>query len=146
MKAFIIGLVAVVVIGGGGYLLMHKNNTNSSSNGSSQPSSSQTSSAPQSSSNSSSNTPAAATITYDGNSFSPSSVTVKSGDTVAIKNTSSSDVQFQSNPHPTHTDDTDLNVGVVMAGQTANFTVTKKGTFGYHNHLNPDQTGSITIQ
>lgn len=142
MKAFIIGLVVIVVLGGG-YLVLHKNNTKTSTN-SSQPSTSATSSAPAASS---SNTkPAAATITYDGSSFSPNSITVKSGDTVAIKNTSSSDVQVQSNPHPTHTDDSDLNVGLISAGQTTTFTVTKTGSFGYHNHLDPSQQGKITIQ
>lgn len=140
MKTFIIGLVAVVVIGGG-YLVLHKNNSNSGYGSST---SSSSSSAPAASS--SSTKPAAATITYDGSSFSPSSITVKSGDTVEVKNTSSTDVQVQSNPHPTHTDDQDLNVGLISAGQTKTFTVTQKGTFGYHNHLNPSQQGGITIQ
>lgn len=137
MTKAIVAIIAVILIAGGGYLATHKNKTApaASSQSSSQSSAAQNSTAA-----------AAATITYDGNSFSPSSITVKSGDKVEIKNTSSTDVQFQSNPHPLHTDDTDLNVGLVSAGQSATFTVTKTGTFGYHNHLNPDQGGTITIQ
>lgn len=96
-------------------------------------------------SNNSSSATATATITYTDSGFSPSMVTVKSGDTVAVKNNSSSTIQFDSDPHPVHTDDTDLNVGTVDPGQTKTFTVTKTGQFGYHNHFNPNQKGSITI-
>lgn len=88
----------------------------------------------------------AATITYSDQGFSPSLTTVKVGDTVAIKNTSSNELQFDSDPHPVHTDDTDLNVGTIAAGQTKTFTVTKKGSFGFHNHLNPSDSANITIQ
>jgi plastocyanin len=89
---------------------------------------------------------AAATITYSDSGFSPSKITVKAGDTVAIKNTSSSEMQFDSDPHPVHTDDEELNAGAVEPGQSVTFTVTTKGTFGYHNHLNPSDTGTIVIQ
>lgn len=88
----------------------------------------------------------AATITYSDNGFSPAKLTVQSGSTVTIKNTSSQPMQLDSNPHPVHTDDTDLNVGLVEPGQSKTFTVHKTGTFGYHNHLNPSDTGTIVIQ
>ena len=89
---------------------------------------------------------AAATITYSSSGFSPSTTTVKSGDVVAIKNTSSDELQLDSDPHPVHTDDTELNVGTVNAGQTVTFTVTTKGTHGFHNHLNPGNTGTLIVQ
>ena len=88
----------------------------------------------------------AATITYSDGGFSPSKVTVKSGETIAIKNTSSGDMQFDSDPHPVHTDDEELNAGAVAPGQTVTFTVTTTGTYGYHNHLNPSDTGTIVIK
>jgi len=126
-------IVAIVVIGGatGIYLAMQKDAGAPSNN---------------TSKTTDSTKPASATITYSDSGFSPNSVTVKSGDTVAIKNTSSSDLQFDSDPHPVHTDDEELNVGTVTPGQTATFTVTTKGTFGYHNHLNASDTGTIIIQ
>lgn len=124
----IIGVIILVILVGGVFAFMNRKTD-----------SNQTTS-------SSSNTPAAATITYSSNGFSPVTVTVKSGDTVAIKNSSGSDMQLDSNPHPVHTDDTDLNVGLVSAGQTRTFTVTKKGSFGFHNHLNPSDTGKIVIE
>ena len=126
-------IVAIVVIGGatGIYLAMQKDAGAPSNN---------------TSKTTDSTKPASATITYSNSGFSPNSVTVKSGDTVAIKNTSSSDLQYDSDPHPVHTDDEELNVGTVAPGQTATFTVTTKGTFGYHNHLNASDTGTIIIQ
>lgn len=121
-----IGALIVIVIGVGVYIAMQKNTTPTTGT-------------------TSNNQAVAATITYSTSGFSPTSIVVKSGDTVAIKNASSQALQMDSNPHPTHTDDTDLNVGSVPVGQTITFTVTKKGTFGYHNHFNPSDTGSITI-
>ena len=52
-------------------------------------------------------------------------------------------MQFDSDPHPVHTDDTELNVGHVEPGGSMTFTVNKTGTHGYHNHLNPGDTGTI---
>lgn len=140
MKAVIIGFLALVVIGGAGYAALHtysKNNASPASN--TQTQNTNTPSTP--------NTEQTAnTITFDGSRFSPSTLTVASGTSVTIKNTSSQALQLDSNPHPVHTDDTDLNVGTVAAGQSQTFTVTKKGTFGYHDHLEAGIQGKITVQ
>jgi len=125
---WIVGAIIVIALALGVYIAMQKTPTTSSNT------------------TNSSNQTAAATITYSASGFTPSSTTVKSGDTVAVKNTSSQELQMDSGPHPAHTDDTDLNIGAVPIGQTVTFTVTKKGTFSYHNHLNPSDEGSITIQ
>jgi plastocyanin len=85
-------------------------------------------------------------ITYSDSSFSPNKVTVHSGDKVTIKNTSSHGMQFDSDPHPVHTNNPELNVGEVDGGEQMSFTVDKKGTYGYHNHLNPAQTGTIVVE
>ena len=139
MKALIIGLIAVVIIGGGGYALLHKTSNKTA------PTTSSTSSSTQSP-NSANSQSASDTITFDGSQFSPASLTVKSGTMVTIKNASSQDLQMDSNPHPVHTDDTDLNVGVVAVGHSQTFTVTKTGSFGYHDHLDPSIQGKITIE
>jgi plastocyanin len=91
-------------------------------------------------------TTAASTITYSNNGFSPDTITVKSGTSVTVKNTSSQAMQFDSDPHPAHTNDTDLNVGLVAAGKTTTFVADKTGSFGFHNHLNPSDTGKIIVQ
>lgn len=87
-----------------------------------------------------------ATIIYSDSGFSPKTITVSSGAIIAIRNTSSSDMQFDSDPHPVHTGDTELNVGTVAPGKTVTFKVTTTGTHGYHNHLNPSDTGTIIVQ
>ncbi len=141
MNKAIISVLIVAVIAIGGYFVLHKSSSN---NNTSTPSTSAPAATTPTSSNASQKI--AATITYSNSGFSPSSITVKSGDTVAIKNTSPQSLQFQSNPHPLHTDDPDLNVGIVESGRSTTFTATQKGAFGYHNHLDPAQGGTITIQ
>ena len=143
-------VIVVVVLIALGFLIFGRGSENKS-NDSTNTQTSQP--APNSADSNASATPAAGTtqstantITYDGSGFSPAKITVKSGDSVTIKNTSSSDVQFKSDPHPVHTDNQDLNVGDVPGGQSQTFTVTKKGTFGFHNHLDPSQTGTIVVQ
>lgn len=89
---------------------------------------------------------AAATITYDGSTFTPQLTTVKSGDAVKVTNQSQNDLDFDSDPHPIHTDDPDLNAGAIAPGKSTTFTVTKKGQFGFHNHLDSSQHGNITIE
>ncbi len=134
-KNIIIGIVVlVVIIAGGAYWVMRNMSKPAQTPGSS------------SSSSSAGANQAAAIITYSDSGYSPSTITVKSGDTVELKNTSSQSVQFDSDPHPIHTDDPELNVGELSPGQTTTFKVITKGTHGYHNHLNPAQTGTIVVE
>jgi len=88
----------------------------------------------------------AATITYTDGGFSPSSSTIKSGGQLTVKNDSSDLLQFDSDPHPNHTDDTELNIGIIQPGSSKTITVNKSGEHGYHNHLNPSQIGSLTVE
>lgn len=98
------------------------------------------------SSDSSESAQVAATITYTDNGFEPKQTTVKSGDTVRITNNTGSPMSLDSDPHPTHTIQPELNVGDVEPGQSKTFVITKVGTWGFHNHDNPSHTGSITVQ
>ena len=95
---------------------------------------------------SASNQPAAAVVMYTSSGFSPAMTTIKSGDSVTFENKTSDEIQVDSDPHPVHTDDTDLNVGPIAPGQSKTVTLTKKGTFGFHNHLDPSDQAKITIQ
>ena len=141
----ITGLLAIVLVIGGIITFGNKkdNNTNQAAT--------TNTSAPASNSTDTTNTttqPAAATavISYNGNLFSPSQVTIKKGDTVSVKNDSSVEVDFESDPHPTHTSEPELNAGIIMPGQSQSFTVTRVGSWGYHNHLNQTQTGTIVVR
>lgn len=97
---------------------------------------------------STSTTPTAAgqSVTYSNAGFLPSSVTIMSGQTVTFTNSSSSLLQINSDPHPTHTDNPELNIGAINPGESKTVTLTTKGTWGYHNHLNSSQRGSVIVQ
>lgn len=137
-KKLIVALVAVVVIAGGvwAYMAMQPNaaaptkdtgSTSSKSTGkTSQPTSD-------------------TEITYTTTGFSPHSLTVKSGSTITIKNQSSEPLKFSSNDHPTHTLNTELNMATIDAGGEGSLEVKKVGTWGYHNHLNPSDMGTIVV-
>jgi len=87
-----------------------------------------------------------ATITYSSNGFSPTIISVKPGGAVKIVNNSSQTLDFASDPHPFHTDNSELNVGFVASGGAKTFMVTKTGSWGYHNHLNSNDTGHINVE
>lgn len=89
---------------------------------------------------------AAVTITYDGSSFTSSADTIMAGQKVKVVNSSSQPLDFDSDPHPVHTDNEELNAGDIEPGASKTFTITKKGSWGYHNHLNAGQKGEITVQ
>ena len=88
----------------------------------------------------------AATITYTDEGFSPTKLSVKSGDVVRVINNSPHALQFSSDPHPIHTKDKDLNQRTLLPGQSQTFDVTQKGTFGFHDHIDATKTGTIVIE
>lgn len=137
------GLVGIVLVVGGVVISKNKSGTDQTNSASTASSQNTSAASDQSSSTA---VPSVATITYASSGFSPSTVTVKKGDTITIKNDSSDDIQFDSNPHPLHTDNTELNVGAVASGKSTTVTLNKVGTWGYHNHFNTSQKGTITVQ
>jgi len=105
--------------------------------------------------------PSPVTIMYDGDSFSPATVTVPVGTTVTWVNSSSDRMWIGSNDHPTHTrydgtttaehcaDGTATSPAVFDqcgAGTQYSFTFTKAGTWGYHNHSNSGERGTVVVQ
>lgn len=133
-KNLIVVIVLVIIVGVGAVVWMLRPPANQTDN-----------TKPNTTSNTSSSQ-STTTITYTDSGFTPSSITVHSGDTITLKNTSSESVQFDSDPHPVHTDDPELNAGAVSPGGSTTFTVSTKGTHGYHNHLNPAQQGTIVVE
>jgi len=137
----LIAIIAVVIVVGAAiaYAMINASNTAApatNSNGSSSSSSSSPTGTSQT---------VASVITYDGSTFTLSVGTVAAGSQVEIKNTSTGPLDFDSDPHPTHTDEPEFNQGSVDPGQSKTFTITKKGTWGFHNHLDPTQHGNITV-
>ncbi len=150
-SSVLIILVVLVVLGGGAFALTRsKKTTTTSQNPPSSPSTTTEPPAPSpttttpTGSEGNINTPGVV-ITYSDNGFSPGTSTVKSGSKVMINNTSSRTLEFNSDPHPVHTDNKELNVGSIPAGGSKIFTLTKTGTWGFHNHLRASDTGKLVV-
>jgi len=96
-----------------------------------------------------------AVVTYTDSGFSPKTLTIKKGETVLFKNTASDDMRVASNPHPIHNgypttggcvSSTFDSCNTIAPGQSWSFTFDIVGRWGYHNHLNPTEGGTIVVQ
>lgn len=86
-------------------------------------------------------------VTYDGNSFSPETLTINVGDTVTFRNDSSTEVWPASDDHPTHTNLSGFDPQRGLEpGEDYSFTFEESGDWGYHNHLSPGQTGIVIVE
>jgi plastocyanin len=97
------------------------------------------------------------TVTYNGTSFSPSSVSVHVGDRVTFTNTASAPMWVASDPHPAHSgysgttkdqhcpDTAGTAFDQCTVGATYTFTFAKAGTWGYHNHTNHTAIGTVVV-
>jgi len=90
--------------------------------------------------------PARVVVTFTDSGFSPKTVTVSSGSTVAFMNESTGGMWVASDVHPTH----QLLPGFdaqksVAKGGSYEYTFTKVGTWTYHNHVAPTQTGTVVV-
>ncbi len=85
-------------------------------------------------------------IVYTDSGFEKSSYTVGAGGTVIVKNDSSSDLQFSSDDHPAHLDNSELNQSVLASGDSQEFVVTETGTWGIHDHLNDANTTELIVE
>lgn len=91
-----------------------------------------------------------ATITYENDAFTPNNVTLAPGGIITWVNNSSGEIQIGADPHPTHTGNREISNGEftlsVPAGGQATSKLTKPGKHGFHNHLNPSSTATVTVQ
>ncbi len=101
------------------------------------------------------------TVTYTSTGFSPKTVTVNKGDTVTfVAGPGSDEMWIASNPHPTHqgydgtTKSQHCAAGYTgpapldqcSAGASFSFVFDKVGTWGYHNHGNASDGGTVIVQ
>ena len=99
------------------------------------------------------------TVTYDGASFSPASVTIKQGGTVNFVDESGNPMWLASNPHPAHSGydgtsrQTHCAAGYVgpkpfdecSSGTNFSFMFGKIGSWGYHDHFNSSANGTVVV-
>jgi plastocyanin len=150
-------IVVVVLIGAG--LFFVNQHANDAAGTPEQPSASST--APSTATGDMTGQPTSAyTVKLMNGSFSPATLTVPVGTTVTFVNQSSEDMWIASDDHPDHTDydgttrDEHCAPGYAGAtpldecgtGNTYTFTFTKAGTWGYHNHADHDEKGTIVVQ
>lgn len=95
--------------------------------------------------------PNATTFLYINNTICPQAMTVTRGTRITVINNDTRAHEFNSDPHPEHTDCTELNVvGHLEPGQqreSGNLNVARR--CGFHDHINENNRalqGSITIQ
>ena len=85
-------------------------------------------------------------VRYTNAGYEPKELTVPVGTVVQFVNASDKDMWVASNEHPGHTDlPTFDQFGLYPKGSTYLYTFDAIGTWGYHDHLNPEKEGEITI-
>jgi plastocyanin len=151
-NTIVIVVVAILVVVGGIVFATHKSASpaastspaaNSNAAATTPPASG---SSPAPATSASSDASADVTLHYTASGFSPASITVPAGHKFIVKNDSSATIQVDSDPHPQHTDNTQLNIGAIAPGSTGSATLTRTGTWGIHNHLNPSMRGTVVVQ
>lgn len=83
------------------------------------------------------------TLTKDG--FEPKDIVVKKGDVVVWTNQSGKQSSVNSADQPDHQKYPFLNLGIFEDGQTLQTPFVETGKFEYVNHLNPKNTGTVTV-
>lgn len=140
-KVFFVILALLVVIGGA-YLLISTGKHAATPSNTTQSSTTPSATSPSSPSGAMEQT-AAVSLTTNG--FDPATITVKAGTKVTWTNNSGDSATVNSDPHPIHTDYPPLNLGSFSSGSSLSLVFDKPGTYGYHNHFNPSEKGTIVV-
>ncbi|MEX1113189.1 MAG: cupredoxin domain-containing protein, partial [Patescibacteria group bacterium] len=90
--------------------------------------------------------PQSVSVTLRDGAFSPDEVTIEAGQSVVFVNESGASAVIASDPHPTHTDLRSLESGTLESGASYLFVFNERGNWGFHNHLEPSQTGTVIVQ
>lgn len=94
-------------------------------------------------------------VTYTDSGYSPVALMVKKGETVTFKNQSSRTMWTASGKHPTHLlyPTTGGCIGStfdackgIQPGDSWSFKFDIPGSWKYHNHLNPGDTGAVIVE
>lgn len=86
-------------------------------------------------------------VTFDGKSFQPQELKVKTGDVVIFRNKSKGNVWPASAPHPSHSAYPEFDAKKSLGpGQVFEFKFNKAGNWKYHDHLNSSVTGTIVVE
>lgn len=90
--------------------------------------------------------PNEATVTLTESGFLPPTLTVKAGTKVVWVNQRKDTATVDSAGHPTHLSYPPLNLGAFKAGEQLFLVFNEKGEYKYHNHLSPNQLGTVVVE
>jgi plastocyanin len=105
--------------------------------------------------------PGESIVVYTDTGYQPNSIRIKVGEKVTFVNQSSRPMWTASDIHPSHTLYPGSGISKCGTADAANifdsckgynkgeswsFVFREKGKWGYHNHLNPGDTGEITVE
>lgn len=85
-------------------------------------------------------------ITYTGTGFEPNNASVEANNEIRIRNRSSRMLKFVSDPYLDQSDNPEFNVGELKPGESRKFYVSQMGRWGYHNALDPSETGLLIVR
>ncbi len=143
MNKILVAIVAIIVVVGAVFLL--SNNANkTSTNPTASDTQTQTTTSPTEAMQEQATTSGTVNLTASG--FTPQTITVKVGTKVVWTNKSGQMGNVNSVPHPTHTAYPPLNLGNFASGQNVSLVFDKVGSYGYHNHLDASQTGTVAVE
>lgn len=141
-KNYFIGAVILVIVIAGGYFFMKgkSQETTPVSTGQKMTETVSVTSAPT--------VPGVTTsISYTDTGFVPKTITVSVGTKVVWKNTGDKPMWVASAVHPTHQELPGFDQLTSMGkGGAYAYTFTKKGTWKYHNHVFPADTGIVVVE
>lgn len=86
------------------------------------------------------------TVNLTAKGFTPQTVTIKVGESVSWVNKSGAKASVNSADHPSHKLFPFLNLGLFNPGSTVQVRFNSAGTFTYHNHFIPTQTGTVIVR
>lgn len=138
----IAGVIILVLLIGGAFLLTNKAQAPQNTDQENAPSNSGTGA--QSNITNAENEETIVSVTSSG--FEPSEIKVKAGTKITWINKSGGTANVDSDIHPTHLLFPFLNLGNFDNDESVSVVVEKAGTYTYHNHLNPNQKGTIIAE
>lgn len=86
------------------------------------------------------------TVVATNSGFDPVTITIKAGTRVVWTSTSDGPVTIASADHPTHKVYPPLNLGSFEKGSSVQLVFDKPGTYKYHDHLKPENTGTVVVE
>ncbi len=84
-------------------------------------------------------------VNYTDDGFNPAEYYGVVGRSLTVQNNSSSELDFESDDHPSHATNEEFNLGIIMPGKNKTFKLTKEGSFGFHNDNKTTHVGKVTV-